>query len=223
MVTTYGHIEAATFRIPAGHAWVDGDLLIPDTPKGLVIFANGSGATRHHPREQAMAETMNDAGYGSLLLDLLTPHEGAMDETTGESGFGIPALAERLTQVTEWLAWNRDTSSMKLAFIGAGAAASAAALIAAADLPTLVQAVVCQGGRPDHSGRALSRVKAPTLLIVGGLDDTVADFNRAALEEMTCEKSMEIIHGSDNHFEHPGETEEAMRLTRLWFDRTLAG
>jgi dienelactone hydrolase len=222
MVTTYGHIEATTFRIPAGHAWVDGDLMIPDSPKGLVIFANGSGATRHHPREQAMAESMNDAGYGSLLLDLLTPHEGAIDETAGESVFGIPALAGRLTQVTEWLAWNGETSSLKLAFIGAGASA-AAALIAAADLPTLVQAVVCQGGRPDHSGRSLSRVKAPTLLIVGGLDETVADFNRAALEEMTCEKSMEIVHGADNRFEHRGEAEEAMRLTRMWFDRALAG
>ena len=221
MATAFGTLEASSFRIPAGHAWIDGDLSVPEDPKGLVVFAHGTGSARHNPGDQAVAAYLNGQGFATLLLDLLTPHEKSLDASAGASGLDAPMLAARLVDATEWLSWNRDTATLKVGYLAAGSAA-AAALMSAADLPSLVQAVVSRGGRPDPTGRSVARVKAPTLLIAGGLDEAAVEANRAVLELMTCEKSMEIIHGSGNGFEEPGALEEAAHLARAWFDRHSA-
>jgi putative phosphoribosyl transferase len=222
MTTVLSHIEATSFRIPAGHAWVDGELSAPEDPKGLVVFANGSGSSRHSPRDQAVAAYMNEQGFASLLLDLLAPHEGLIDESTGEFSLDVPMLAGRLVDATEWLSWNQDTATLKVGYLASGTGVGAA-LMAAADLPSLVQGVVSRGGRPDWAGPALAEVKAPTLFIAGGLDEAVLEASRSALEVMTCEKDMEIIHGTGSAFTEPGALEEHARLARAWFDRHLAG
>ncbi|MDB5050854.1 MAG: alpha/beta hydrolase [Fibrobacteres bacterium] len=222
MVTAHGHIEAASFRIPAGRAWVDGDLSIPADPKGLVVFASGSGATRNNPRDQKLAAYMNEEGYAALLLDLLTSHEESVAASTDGLSHDIPTLAQRLIDTSEWLTWNRDTSTLKVGYFGTGIGA-AAALIAAAGLPSLVQAVVCLEGRPDLAGPSLPELKAPTLLIAASRDESVLQFNRSALEAMTCERSMEIIPGAGHRFEETGALDEVARLSRAWFDRHLAG
>lgn len=221
MASLQAHIETASYRIPAGRAWIDGELYFPDGAKGLVVFANGTGATRYSPRDQALAAYLNEAGFAALLLDLLTAHEGSIDESTTQFRYDIPRLAGRLTDATEWLTWNRDTAALKVGFFGEGTGA-AAALIAAAGLPALAQAVVSRAGRPDLAGTALARVKAPTLLITGALDETVTDLNRSALEVMTCERSMEIIPAAGNLFAETSALEEAGQMARTWFDRHLA-
>jgi putative phosphoribosyl transferase len=221
MEAIHGHIEVTSLRIPAGRGWADGDLSIPEGCKGLVVFAHGSGAGRRIPRNLALADYLNEGGFATLLLDLLPPHEQYLEESAAEYRFDIPVLARRLIDTTEWLAWNRDTASLKAAYFGSGTG-SAAALIAAAGLPSLVEAVVSRAGRPDLAGHALLKVKAPTLLIAGGNDATLLDLNRAALETMTCERTMEIIPGAGHLFEEKGALEETARLARAWFDRHLA-
>ena len=221
MEAVQGHIEVTPLRIPTGKSRVDGDLSIPDGCKGMVVFSHGSGTGRRNPRNRALAATLNQAGYATLLLDLLKAHEEFQDESTAEFRFDIPLLARRLIDATEWLAWNRDTASLKAAYFGTGTG-SAAALIAAAGLPSLVGAVVSRAGRPDLAGHALTKVKTPTLLITGGNDAAILDLNRAALESMTCKRTMEIIPGAGHLFEEKGALEETARLACAWFDRHLA-
>ncbi|MDB5105213.1 MAG: putative phosphoribosyl transferase [Fibrobacteres bacterium] len=218
MPAIHGHITEISLRIPAGRAWVDGDLAIPEDAKTLIVFAHGTGTGRRNPRNRAIAEFFNEAGYATMLMDLLTAHEESVDETTTGFRYDIPLLARRLIDATEWLAWNHDTESLRMAYYGAGTG-SAAALIAAAGLPSHVEAVVSRAGRPDLAGHALLQVKAPTLLIVGSLDETLLGLNRSALEVMACEKAMEIVHGADARFEEGGALEEAARLGLAWFER----
>jgi dienelactone hydrolase len=206
-------------RIP-GSVPLDGDLSVPANARGIVIFAHGSGSSRFSPRNQYVAEQLRQAGIGTLLMDLLSPQEEAVDDDTAELRFNIPLLAERLELATAWLHKREDTSTFDLGYFGASTGA-AAALIAAADLPELIRAVVSRGGRPDLAGDALSRVKAPTLLIVGGSDVPVIGMNREALVKIPAEKKLQIVPGATHLFEEPGALEQVSRLARDWFARYL--
>jgi dienelactone hydrolase len=206
-------------RIPASVP-LDGDLSVPANARGIVLFAHGSGSSRFSPRNQYVAEQLRQAGIGTLLMDLLSPQEEAVDDYTAELRFNIPLLAERLELATAWLHKREDTSTFDLGYFGASTGA-AAALIAAADLPELIRAVVSRGGRPDLAGDALSRVKAPTLLIVGGNDVPVIGMNREAFVKIPAEKKLEIVPGATHLFEEPGALEEVSRLARDWFGRYL--
>jgi putative phosphoribosyl transferase len=207
-------------RIPVGAVTLEGDLMVPPTARGIVLFAHGSGSSRHSPRNRFVAEVLRQAGLGTLLMDLLTMPEEAVDDRTSELRFNIPLLAQRLGVATEWLHRREDMSGFDLGYFGASTGA-AAALIAAGDLPDLIRAVVSRGGRPDLAGDALSRVRAPALLIVGGNDGPVIQMNRDAFEQLGAEKKLEIIPGATHLFEEPGALEEVARLARTWFARYL--
>ena len=207
-------------RIPVGAVTLDGDLMVPPHARGMVLFAHGSGSSRHSPRNRYVAEVLRQAGLGTLLMDLLTPPEEAVDDFTAELRFNIPLLAQRLAVATEWLRRRKDMSGFDLGYFGASTGA-AAALIAAGDLPDLISAVVSRGGRPDLAGDALSRVRAPTLLIVGGNDAPVIRMNRDAFEQLGADKKLEIIPGATHLFEEPGALEEVAQLARAWFVRYL--
>jgi putative phosphoribosyl transferase len=207
-------------RIPVGAVTLDGDLMVPPHARGMVLFAHGSGSSRHSPRNRYVAEVLRQAGLGNLLMGLLTPPEEAVDDFTAELRFNIPLLAQRLAVATEWLHRRKDMSGFALGYFGASTGA-AAALIAAGDLPDLISAVVSRGGRPDLAGDALSRVRAPTLLIVGGDDAPVIRMNRDAFEQLGAEKKLEIIPGATHLFEEPGALEEVAQLARAWFVRYL--
>ena len=207
-------------RIPVGAVTLDGDLMVPPHARGIVLFAHGSGSSRHSPRNRFVAEVLRQAGLGTLLMDLLTPQEEAVDNSTSELRFNIPLLARRLGVATAWLHRREDISGFDLGYFGASTGA-AAALIAAGDLPDLIRAVVSRGGRPDLAGDALSRVRAPALLIVGGNDGPVIRMNRDAFEQLGAEKKLEIIPGATHLFEEPGALEEVAMLARTWFARYL--
>jgi dienelactone hydrolase len=207
-------------RIPVGALTLDGDLVVPPDARGIVLFAHGSGSSRHSPRNRFVAQVLRQAGLGTLLMDLLTPQEEAVDNSTSELRFNIPLLARRLGVATAWLHRREDISGFDLGYFGASTGA-AAALIAAADLPDLIRAVVSRGGRPDLAGDALSRVRAPALLIVGGNDGQVIRMNRDAFEQLGAEKKLEIIPGATHLFEEPGALEEVAMLARTWFARYL--
>src|SRR5437660_7186092 len=166
-------------RIPAGRAMLDGDLTIADQPKGLVLFVHGSGSSRHSPRNQSVARTLNQAGLAALLFDLLTPEEESVDIYTREHRFDIGLLAERLVYATNWAKEQKQTRDLRIGYFGSSTGGGAA-LVAAAELPQDVGAVVSRGGRPDLAGDALPKVQAPTLLIVGGNDDIVIELNELA-------------------------------------------
>lgn len=212
---------AESVRIPAGGALLDGDLIIPEGSSGLVVFAHGSGSGRHSPRNRAVAAALRESGLGTLLLDLLTPDEEIVDEETAELRFDIPLLAERLVGVTESLAGDPQAGDLPIGYFGASSGGGAA-LLAAAARPDLVQAVVSRGGRPDLAGEALSRVRAPTLLIVGGEDRPVLELNRAALDHIGAEKSLKVIPGATHLFPEPGALQEVARLAADWFRTHLA-
>ncbi len=199
---------------------IQGDLRLPATPKALIVFAHGSGSSRHSPRNRMVAEALHADGFGSLLLDLLTVDEERVDLRTREFRFNIRLLADRLLAAENEVARNADTSRMRLGLFGASTGA-AAALIAAAERPAMVGAVVSRGGRPDLAAEALSQVRAPTLLLVGALDDVVIDMNRAAAEEMRCTHEIAIVPGATHLFEEPGALEEVARRSVAWFGRWL--
>lgn len=199
-----------------GPVSIGGSLTLPDRAYGLVVFAHGSGSSRFSPRNLHVAETLNDAGLGTLLIDLLTEREEAIDVRTAELRFDIPLLAGRVTGAVDWAAGRE----LPIGVFGASTGA-AAALVAAAERPELVEAVVSRGGRPDLAGRALPRVEAPTLLIVGGNDRVVLDLNRRAMERMAAEARLEVIPGASHLFEEPGALEEVARLARDWFAEKL--
>jgi len=172
-------------QIPAGRAVLSGNLTIPENAMALVLFAHGSGSSRYSPRNQFVARTLNRAGLATLLFDLLTPEEEAVDISSREHRFNITLLAERLVRATKWARQQKQTCDLHIGYFGSSTG-GAAALVAAAELPQDVRAVVSRGGRPDLAGDALPTVQAPTLLIVGGNDDVVIELNERALDQMRC-------------------------------------
>jgi pimeloyl-ACP methyl ester carboxylesterase len=197
------------------------DLRIPANASGLVIFAHGSGSSRLSTRNRFVAGILQHAGFATLLLDLLTAEEERIDLQTGRLRFDIGLLARRLVEATEWSAENQDTAGLPVAYFGASTGA-AAALMAAADLPEATRAIVSRGGRPDLAGAALSHVRAPTLLIVGGNDVPVIKLNREAFNQLQCEKELEIVPRATHLFEEPGTLERVASLASAWFDCYVA-
>jgi putative phosphoribosyl transferase len=208
-------------QIPAGGAVLSGNLTIAENPMALVLFAHGSGSSRHSPRNQFVARTFNRAGLGTLLFDLLTREEEALDIYTREHRFNIGLLAERLVHSTKWARQQEETRDLRIGYFGSSTG-GAAALVAAAELPPDVGAVVSRGGRPDLAGDALPKVQAPTLLIVGGNDDIVIELNEQARDRMHCEVKLEIIPGATHLFEEPGALEKVAKLASDWFSLHLA-
>ena len=206
--------EQVRIPIGSGHA-LPGRLVVPAGARGLVVFAHGSGSSRLSPRNQAVAESLNDAGFGTLLLDLLTDGESRDRRNV----FDIDELGSRLAAVRRWLTTRSDVGRLAVGYFGASTGA-AAALVAAAGDPT-IGAVVSRGGRPDLASDALHLVTAPTLLIVGGLDDLVLDLNRKAMGRMRCDTALEIVPGATHLFEEPGTLEQVSALARGWFAQHL--
>lgn len=203
-------------RINSGSVTLEGSLLLPAQATGVVLFAHGSGSSRHSPRNKFVAQTLNQAGLGTLLLDLLTLDEEAVDNQTQELRFNIDLLAERLIDSSRWLMENPRTAALPIGLFGSSTGA-AAALIAAAKYPEAIRAVVSRGGRPDLAGDALSQVRAPTLLIVGGRDVTVMGLNRQAFERLRAKKELEIVPGATHLFEEPDTLEQVAHLAQMWF------
>jgi dienelactone hydrolase len=207
-------------RVQAGSATLEGDLEIPEAAMGVVLFAHGSGSGRHSPRNRFVARQLQTAGLATFLIDLLTPEEEAVDVHTAHLRFDIPLLAKRLVAATRWLAADPSTRALKVGYFGASTGA-AAALVAAAEEPDRVGAVVSRGGRPDLAGPALPRVRAPTLLIVGSRDLAVLEMNRTAMASMQAVTRLEIVPGATHLFEEPGALEAVASLARDWFLRYL--
>lgn len=214
--------ESRGVRVTAGDVELEGDLEVPDGATGIVLFAHGSGSSRQSPRNQYVAGELRAGGLATLLMDLLTVGEETVDLQTRQLRFDIGMLADRLAAATDWLGQNPDTRLLRIGYFGASTGGGAA-LVAAAKRPDQVAAVVSRGGRPDLAGPALRRVRAPTLLIVGGDDVPVIGMNREAMEEMTnAEVKLEIVPGATHLFEEPGKLEAVAGLARDWFVRYLA-
>jgi len=198
---------------------LEGTLVVPRDAKGIVLFAHGSGSSRHSPRNRYVAQILHTQGIATLLFDLLTRHEESMDQYTGELRFDIPFLAKRLVAATYWIANDASTRDLKVGYFGASTGAGAA-LVASAELPKVISAVVSRGGRPDLAGGALDLVRASTLLIVGGEDTAVIAMNREALTRIKCQdEQLAIIPGATHLFEEPGTLEEVAKLAAEWFGR----
>ena len=207
-------------EIRAGAALLHADLSVPPRPQGVVIFAHGSGSSRFSARNRQVAQSLNIRGYATVLLDLLTAEEESVDIYTAEYRFDIARLASRVGAAAEWSRTIPELSELPLGYFGASTGA-AAALIAAAERPDLVHAVVSRGGRPDLANPWLSRVHAPTLLIVGGADREVLEMNRAAKNQMLAVVELQVVHGATHLFEEPGTLEAVERLAGEWFERYL--
>ncbi len=207
-------------QIHMGRAVVSGNLNIPKEANGLVLFAHGSGSSRHSPRNQFVARTLNDAGLATLLFDLLTHEEEAIDAQTRELRFNIDLLAERLVDATKWAKHQPQTRDLRVGYFGSSTG-GAAALVAAVHLPQDVGAVVSRGGRPDLAGEALTKVEAATLLIVGGNDDIVIELNEQARDRMRCDVKLDIIPGATHLFEEPGTLEKVAALASVWFAKHI--
>ena len=205
-------------QIPAREVTLSGELNIPQNAAGVVLFAHGSGSSRHSPRNRHVARTIRDAGVGTLLFDLLTRDEESVDAHTRHLRFDIGLLADRLVNATYWLKGEFD--HLRPGYFGASTGA-AAALVAAAQLGEIVGAVVSRGGRPDLAADSLPLVKAPTLLIVGGLDYPVIEMNRQACAQLRCEKEVEIVPGATHLFEEPGTMDQVAHLAAKWFQMHL--
>lgn len=198
-----------------------GSLVVPDRAKGVVLFAHGSGSSRFSPRNRHVAQLLQESRLATLLIDLLTTGEEKIDRHTKQFRFNIGLLAERLVNSTKWLQQNPSTKNLRIGYFGASTG-SAAALIAAADDPEAVSAIVSRGGRPDLAGSAVTRVKAPTLLIVGEKDIPVEEINRQAFDRLSAEKEMVIIPDATHLFAEPGALDEVGKLAGQWFGRYLA-
>jgi len=217
--TTSDNCMERMVRVPADDVILEGDLVIPENARGVVLFAHGSGSSRHSPRNRYVAQQLQAVGLGTLLLDLLTEEEEALDYQTGHLRFDIELLADRLVAATHWL--SREPAGLPIGYFGASTGA-AAALVAAARRPDAVRAIVSRGGRPDLAGDALREVWAPTLLIVGGADEQVLSLNEEALAQLGSAVSrLVIIPGAAHLFEEPGALEEVARLAADWFMRYL--
>jgi putative phosphoribosyl transferase len=206
--------------ISTGPVALEGNLSVPEGAMGIVLFAHGSGSGRYSPRNRYVAEVLRGAGLATLLIDLLTHEEEELDLRTRHLRFDVGLLAERLVGAHDWLIQNPDTRHLQIGYFGASTGAGAA-LVAAAERPKEVGAVVSRGGRPDLAGEALSGVTAPTLLIVGGNDVPVIGMNRGALEQLRVEKELKIVPGATHLFEEPGALEVVARLAADWFVRYL--
>jgi len=207
-------------QISAGRAVLSGNLTIPQNAVALVLFAHGSGSSRHSPRNQFVARTLNSTNLATLLFDLLTPEEEALDIHTREHRFNIGLLAERLVHATKWVREQEETRNLHIGYFGSSTG-GAAALVAAAEIPQDVGAVVSRGGRPDLAGDALPRVQAPTLLIVGGNDDVVIELNEMARDQIRCDVTLEIIPGATHLFQETGALEQVAKLASDWFSLHL--
>lgn len=212
--------EATHVTVQAADAALEGTLVLPQRAAGIVVFAHGSGSSRFSPRNQYVSSFLNEGELGTLLFDLLTAEEHEIDELTRELRFDIILLAGRLVGAVDWVARRADTRDLPVGLFGASTGA-AAALIAAAERLDRVAAVVSRGGRPDLAIPALSRVRAPTLLIVGGLDGPVIGMNREAAVHLRVEHRVEIVPGATHLFEEPGKLELVAHLARDWFQRHL--
>jgi pimeloyl-ACP methyl ester carboxylesterase len=200
---------------------LEGDLSIPPHPRAVVLFAHGSGSSRFSSRNKRVAAQLLERGFATLLMDLLTPNEESVDVHTGEYRFDIGRLAERLIGATEWLGAETATTKLPVAIFGASTGGGAA-LVAAAEVPEHVAAVVSRGGRPDLAGEALARVRAPTLLIVGGNDEMVLELNREALAQLRGTARLEVVPGATHLFEEPGALDEVARHAAAWIDMYAA-
>jgi putative phosphoribosyl transferase len=210
-----------TVRVPTAGVLLDGDLAVPvGEPRGIVLFAHGSGSSRHSPRNRSVAGVLQQSGWATLLLDLLTPQEEQVDLRTRELRFDVAKLANRLTGAADWLAQQDETAQLPLAVFGASTGA-AAALITAAERPERVRLVISRGGRPDLAGDALTRVQAPTLLIVGERDPQVRQLNERAVERMRAPVSIEVVPAATHLFEEPGALEAVIDLALGALERNL--
>ncbi len=208
-------------RIEVAAGRIEGDLVVPADARGAVLFAHGSGSSRHSSRNRYVAQVIQRAGFATLLIDLLTQGEEAVDLRGGRVRFDIGLLSGRLLSATEWLQQAAETAGLRIGYFGASTGA-AAALVAAAERPDGIGAIVSRGGRPDLAGSDLSRVRAPTLLIVGGEDTAVIRMNRDAFELLPGRKELTIVPGATHLFEEPGTLEEVARLAASWFSAYLA-
>ena len=211
-------VQTKNVYIRSGDMQLQGDLSIPEGAQGVVLFAHGSGSSRHSPRNQFVARTIREAGVGTLLFDLLTKEEEAVDMHTAHLRFDIGLLATRLIDATYWIKGELDY--LNVGYFGSSTGGGAA-LVAAAQLADTVGAVVSRGGRPDLAGDALSQVQSATLLVVGGLDYRVIEMNRAALARLRCEKEMKIVPGATHLFEEPGTLEQVADVAAEWFQKHL--
>jgi len=209
-------------RIPAGAAWLYGDLCMPAGATGLVLFAHGSGSGRHSARNRQVAACLQRSAIATLLFDLLTAQEEQVDVHTREHRFDIPLLTGRMQDATAWVRAQPELRDLPVGYFGASTG-SAAALIAAARLGQRIKALVSRGGRPDLAGpAALAAVTAPTLLIVGGADRAVLDLNREAFARMQCERRLAVVPGATHLFEEPGTLEQVSTLAATWFSEHMA-
>ncbi len=199
---------------------LEGDLNIPKKAKSIVVFAHGSGSSRKSPRNRFVAGVLQEAGLATLLFDLLTANEEKIDEVTSQLRFDIEFLSRRLVGAMDWVARNKDTSTLRIGLFGASTGA-AAALVAASARPAQVKAVVSRGGRPDLAAAALPLVKAPTLLIVGGLDTHVIELNQQALDRLASVKELTIVPGATHLFEEQGTLPQVADLAARWFSKYL--
>jgi putative phosphoribosyl transferase len=207
-------------RVAAGRVTLEGDLRMPKGAGAVVLFAHGSGSGRYSSRNRHVAQLLNQANLATLLIDLLTVEEEVIDSQTAHLRFNIGLLARRLVGATDWLVEYPDTRHLRIGYFGASTGA-AAALVAAAERPNLVGAVVSRGGRPDLAGSALAHVQASTLLIVGGNDFSVIPLNQEALAQLRCEKQLVIVPGATHLFEETGALDQVALLARDWFRRYL--
>ncbi len=201
-------------QILVGDTLLSGSLVIPETAKGIIVFAHGSGSSRHSTRNKKVASALQEAGFATLLFDLLTEGE----DQDFDNRFDIDLLAERLIGVTDWLKTEEQTGDLAIGYFGASTGA-AAALRAAAELGDIVRAVVSRGGRPDLAAPMLSSVVSPTMLIVGSLDAEVLELNEQAFATLRAEREIRIVEGADHLFEEPGKLEEVAKLALAWFDK----
>jgi putative phosphoribosyl transferase len=216
-------MEQTATLVPLGRIELAGDITLPDRATGLVLFAHGSGSSHYSPRNRHVAEVLNRGAIGTVLIDLLTEEEEALDSETAELRFNITLLARRLASVTDWIVRQPELQNLGLGYFGASTGA-AAALVAAAERPKIVKAVVSRGGRPDLAGPALKRVLAPTLFIVGGDDHIVLNLNYAAMVRIPAgtEHKLEIVPAATHLFEEPGALDKVAALAREWFQPRLS-
>jgi dienelactone hydrolase len=207
--------------IPTAGVSLAGNLIVPEAAEGIVLFVHGSGSSRFSPRNRFVAGLLNEAGFATLLFDLLTIDEHQLDQQTRQLRFDINMLTQRLSGTIDWVCKKDTTSGLRIGLFGASTGA-AAALVTAAEKPDMVFAVVSRGGRPDLAGNSLSKVKAPTLLIVGANDPQVLELNRTASQSLGGEFRLEIIPGASHLFEEPGTLEEATSFAREWFKQYLS-
>lgn len=209
--------------IADGDVALPGDLTVPDDPSGLVLFAHGSGSSRRSPRNRAVASSLSEAGFGTLLFDLLTADEERLDERTGELRFGIPLLARRLTTAVDWLDGSAELAGQLPYGLFGASTGAAAALVTAGARPRRVRAVVSRGGRPDLAGPLLADVRAPVLLIVGGADVQVLRLNEAILGDLPHGSDLAVVHGAGHLFAEPGAIDQVATLAAGWFTRHVGG